>query len=135
MDRSSPSIPLSYDAQVGDEVILPIVSAPLRTTLFPESAPLVSIGPDAIEVIFLRNEVVFTAQQGRVIDVHGDSGVELSLAPPTVQMLDLGHVRLTPALAIDLGVSLLKHVVKHHGIELDDITARLQPADAAPYNQ
>lgn len=124
-----PTLPLATPPKAGETLSLPIVSAPMRTTLFPESTPLVSISPDAIEVIFLRNEVVFTAQNGVVVDRSDQGGhveVEMELAAPTVQMLDLGHVRLPVKLATDLAVNMLSHMSEHHGISLPEVIARLQ---------
>lgn len=123
---ATPSFPIVNDPVAGDALVVPIVSSATRTTLFPEATPIVSVGPDAIEVVLLRNEVIFQSQTGSVVTRDGELTIELGLAPPIAQTLDLGHIRMSVDTSRTLAIALIRHLVENHDVQLQEVLARLQ---------
>lgn len=112
--------------EVGTEVLVQVLQSPTRTTLFPEQSIIASAGSEAVEIIFVRNEIMMSAQRGKVRSAKA-GGIELEIvaAPMMAHLTDIGHVRMPVQASIDLALNVLKHVVINHGIDPKALSARL----------
>lgn len=115
---------------LGDPINMSVTAAPMRTTLFPENFIVATPKPDAIELIFLRHELVVLSQDG-VVSRASDGSVDLSVTSTamTGQVQDVGHVRLGADKAVELAIGILRHAAEYHARDMHEILASLAQAE------
>ena len=124
MTEKAPELP-----PIGSQIMMPIVAAQTRTTIFAEAAIVASPGPDAVELVFLRNEVFVPVQTGTVVAHDGlRADVSVTASPASLQLTDIGHVRMPQSAMLTLVISAAQQLVNHHGVKLEEITSGLTKA-------
>lgn len=111
---------------IGDEVVIPVRHSPTRTSFFPDQVATISTG-EFYELILLRQELIIRSQRGTVLDKRDDA-VQISFTPHQVrpELLDIAHVRLASAPAMDMAITILAQAVQSQGMDLSAIIQRLQ---------
>jgi hypothetical protein len=121
---TAPALP-----KVGDRMRLPVRVSPSRQILTPDNLLVAVGGPNLIEVIMLRAEIVLEAQSGSVKSVSDNGNVEMELQPGELrpQIYDIGHLRLTGQTAVDMALNLIQVASTHiSGVEGEEVMQRLR---------
>jgi hypothetical protein len=114
---------------VGQEIDLPVVPSPMRTTLFPESFVVLTPSSDVMEIAFLRQELAVLAQKGQV-SRSSDGSIDLQVQATSVvgQIQDLGHIRMPPFKMLELAKSIILHAQSYHGTDVGEFLLGLADA-------